>query len=534
MDISTVSKIGLDLTSVLTLARIDLLEAAINGFDEVTIASSTLSTLFEERAHLHHHQPSMVARAHRLLKLVEQEKILSLPVSTNQSTDPITDPELACFLHEAKISGGYIIHTAPIRQWQGPNNLEVVDPSPYKEFLVDLRSTFNELAQFGLAEGDIASKKAFIEAHDLGFPDSSNHTLRGATVYIDTLALHYLDEVDLLSELLSHVGRAFIADREIKEARNLVRSEDRADDAFSLVEKTREILSRAIRNGKIQVGSYFPDQKWQGKRPKEDTATMRLISIANKLDAVIVDDRWMQSFQTIPGDDEKQTLIASTLDVLRALKAKSLINEDQHFSSLRQIRDGGAIFVPPETNELSRAILASPVRNGTLIETRACQAIRYNFQRVSGSDILRDDESLYLLMVQAHVISAIRNLWIDEGDEDVAMIKSEYLLDLLPDLREWLSHENDPERKETLRRQYASQLAAISLPLFKEPARASSYAQWIEKALIQPLKWRDPEIIHFIAEALTALVTHSVEDLTNEPTQRGSTHELEGPSENPA
>ncbi|RXH41669.1 hypothetical protein XH94_06710 [Bradyrhizobium zhanjiangense] len=74
-DLSGVRRLALDITTVLTLEFLGLLQKTIAAFDQVIISPSTLSSLFADRQFIRFQQPSEVTKAKAIKKLLGNGKL---------------------------------------------------------------------------------------------------------------------------------------------------------------------------------------------------------------------------------------------------------------------------------------------------------------------------------------------------------------------------------------------------------------------------------------------------------------------------
>jgi hypothetical protein len=65
-EVQKTTSVAFDITSIITLHYLGLLETAIAYFDRIAIAPSTLSSLFVERQFIRIQQPSELAKAERI------------------------------------------------------------------------------------------------------------------------------------------------------------------------------------------------------------------------------------------------------------------------------------------------------------------------------------------------------------------------------------------------------------------------------------------------------------------------------------
>src|SRR5262249_35872595 len=147
-DLSNAGRIALDITAIVTLQLLGLLEKAIATFSRVVIAPSTLSMLFLDRQFIKLHQPSQLAMAGRINKLIAGN---GLKVVTQTAEDPIgreVGRDLTCLLSTAKESGGIVVRSAPVPRLNSFLE-DTADMSPFESVLTDTPSVLQFLRSQG-------------------------------------------------------------------------------------------------------------------------------------------------------------------------------------------------------------------------------------------------------------------------------------------------------------------------------------------------------------------------------------------------
>ena len=110
--------IGLDVTSIIILFNLGLLDKIIRAFEHVRIAPETMKFLMLEKNKIRFHQPSQIKAAKQLQKLINSNHIRAvsdskdLPISLADEVGL----ELAALLHKAKSKSGKVVCTLPIYQ----------------------------------------------------------------------------------------------------------------------------------------------------------------------------------------------------------------------------------------------------------------------------------------------------------------------------------------------------------------------------------------------------------------------------------
>jgi hypothetical protein len=82
--LGSLSFVALDLTAIITLDYLELLETVLDCLEHPLIAPGTLSTLFIQRQFLKIQQPSQIAKAERLQSLLAADRLKVIPGVPNQ------------------------------------------------------------------------------------------------------------------------------------------------------------------------------------------------------------------------------------------------------------------------------------------------------------------------------------------------------------------------------------------------------------------------------------------------------------------
>src|SRR5262249_51859696 len=67
--------LALDVSALLTLSYLGLLECVVSGFDKIVIGAGTLTSLFREQQRVRFHQPSRIAKAKRLKAMIDAKRL---------------------------------------------------------------------------------------------------------------------------------------------------------------------------------------------------------------------------------------------------------------------------------------------------------------------------------------------------------------------------------------------------------------------------------------------------------------------------
>ena len=199
--------IGLDVTSIMILSYLDLLETAIEAFHHVKLSPDIMEFLLRERDEVRFHQPSRIVAARQVRDLKNQGRL--------RAADDVADPpkaltdevglDLAALLHGARQDNGRVICVLPLHRI-GSLMEEQADKSGYDDLI---HSTI-DLCTLLHAEGRIAAadyQRACLFLNSQGqreHADFSSSILQGP-IYLDRTALSYLQDAGIL-QLIAAAG----------------------------------------------------------------------------------------------------------------------------------------------------------------------------------------------------------------------------------------------------------------------------------------------------------------------------------------
>jgi hypothetical protein len=101
----TPNKVAFDPTALLTLGALDLIDTVFDGLEKIVVLHSTLAWLFEERQRIQFHQPSRIADAQEIKRLLDTKALREFSGTVRSNTDLAAElgDELAAFFAEAEL-----------------------------------------------------------------------------------------------------------------------------------------------------------------------------------------------------------------------------------------------------------------------------------------------------------------------------------------------------------------------------------------------------------------------------------------------
>jgi hypothetical protein len=497
--------IGLDSTALLTLSLLGLLERTIDAFTAVHIPHSTLGWLFQEKQRAGFHQPSQVVNARRVRDLLARDVVHRLVPTTVANGDFAAEvgDELATLVAEAETPQDehtiqrLVVQPSPVHRI-GSLMEEEADLSAYAAVLCSCQGLLEKLRSMGrLTAEEDKNARAYLRLHEKPWP-SQPEIREGAILYLDGLAMTYLLHLGLLDKLASAGFTAIASPTYLAHADSLIAYDRISTQIQELIEGLRTGLNSGIERKRVMVGRRRSDTD----EPNEPTShpTIGVLSLANRCDSLVVDDRFLNEHETAEHQGVHKPLF-STLDVIDALVANGSLMPEDRIELRTRLRRAGYVFVPVEEKELSQHLSASGVGDGGLIETAELRAIRENTLLVRMHEWLQlPKEAFWLDTTVGAFIGALKRLWIAGADVVATRARSNWIVEQI-DVRGW-AHRLQPdigERIVNIGR--GVQIATlITPPVGIGPDIQDAYSAWAEDAILAPIKEAFPDLYaHLVA-----------------------------------
>lgn len=502
----TCRTIGIDATALLTLSFLNLLDEALDAFDEIQVPHSTLAWLFEEKQKVTFHQPSRIRDARRMSHLLHTDALEKLSPSTVPDSD-LSDQvgeELALLIAEAEKVGQeddsqrVVVRPSPVHRVASLME-EEADLTAHAAVLSSCQSIVDKLRQMGQITTEEAKKaRAYLQLHEKPWPKQPP-IADGTVLYLDSLAVNYFLHLGILGKLESAGFRAIVGPREISETNELISYEELSDKVNETIERIRSAVNSRIESGKIRVGRRTDtDQTAEPSIPHHPT--FDLIALAKHCDAIITDDRFLNQHANIDGGSA-QSPIFSTLDLIDMFVARGTKTAEERMMYRTQLRQAGYFFVPVSDDELAHHLNASIVEDDKIIETAELRAIRENILCARMSTWLQiPKEAPWLDTIRNVFIRVLKGLWKADADFSSSRARSDWIMHQI-DIRGWahsFSVENGPD---IVRNAHCEQILMILVPPLNVPSEVrNEYWIWFEDRILAPIKEQYSDLYSWIVE----------------------------------
>ena len=527
-------KIAMDVSALLTLSSLDILDKALDVFEESHISHSTLAWFFVERKKAVFHQPSRIREARQIRDMVAEGTLDQLNRDTlihNELADQVGQ-EIAHLITEAESEEcedglqHIVVCPYPVHRVDSLMD-EEADLNRYAKVLGSCSSVVKELRRKGrITEREERRALTYFGLHEKPWPKQPEIT-DGATLYLTYLATTYFHHLGLL-EKLEHAGyRPVVSPSVVSEVNHLISYGNTADKITTVIERIRSALSSRIVTGKVTTAPRVSrvDPTTTSDEPIEqsisDHPTNGVLSLAEQFDAIVIDDRYIGQYDI--NAESTVTPVFSSLDVIDTLVSAGTISNEDRTEYRNILRNAGYILVPVDVDELIHQLISASVENGEVRETAELRAIRENLLliRLIGCE-LSSNQNDWLRSLFRTFSEVLRELWKRGSEIPDVGIRSDWILSQL-DIRIW-AHCFDKETGEHMvNKGYAAHIMSLLLLPFTENQNVKeAYWGWIEERMLLPIKEQSPSLYRELVDWYRSQISSMVNEFTTEISVNGN------------
>lgn len=506
LSLNTDRQVGMDVTALLTLSFLNLLDEALDAFDIVHIPHSTLGWLFDERQKVAFHQPSRIQNAHKISHLLTTGALEKLSPSTVPDSDLSAQvgDELAQFIAEAeKVRDGHdkqriVARPSPVHRIASLME-EEADLTAHATVLSSCQSVVDKVRQKGrITTTEEQKARAYLQLHEKPWTDQPEIS-DGAILYLDDLAITYFLHLGILEKLQAAGFKPIVSLKKVSETNQLISYERISGEARNAIERIQSALNSRIESKKIKIGRQInvdePEDQSMSPHP-----TAGIFSLSKDCDAIISDDRFLNQRSNF-NDNDTSMSVFSTLDLIDALVTTGSITAEERLEHRTRLRQAGYIFVPVSEDELAHHLNDSPIENGRVSETTELKAIRENILQVRMSTWLQlPEEAHWLVELQKTFFQVLKDMWKTDANFSDVRTRSDWILDQI-DIRGW-AHQLEKEigyNMVTTGRS-AHILWTLVLPVEEPQKVRDEYWNWVEGRVLAPLKEQYPDLYSWIVK----------------------------------
>ncbi|WEN13786.1 hypothetical protein PY254_11070 [Rhodanobacter sp. AS-Z3] len=435
--------IAIDATALLTLARLGVLQSALDLFHAIHVPHSTGVWLFTEASQVRFHQPGQITNAKRLqqaiarddLKVADASIAFPKPLADEVGAD-LAQLLAACQADRDVGKQAFVIRSTPLHR-AGSYLEEVANVGDRQPLFRSTLEVARSLHRYGgVSDSLYADALDYLRLQDEGWPDEELIP-QGARLYLDDLAVTYLQHVGLLKPLADARFQLFIHADVRAQAVAFGALEDVGENVADVIEQIRRFFVNGQERGVVRVLPLPVRNRAAGHDggPVEVTAGVLLEQMFQQeegIEAVIFDDRAVNRHSSFSYPNETSVAVCTTLDVIDWMHEKGLMEERARLKCLVTLRRSGYLFMPLDATELRAALAGSKVHEGELFESVAARAIRENLLLARASGLLQLPMEMFWYTAHvAQIAKAVTELWSGDSVDDDVPVKASWLLDLM-------------------------------------------------------------------------------------------------------
>ena len=499
--------VGIDVTALITLDFLGLLDKVLDAFDTVYVAHLTLAWLFREKFRaMFFHQPSLIKNAREAQKLLGTkmlEELVPSAVPDHRLSDQVGN-DLAVLIAEAENTEEegdvqrVVVRSAPVYQ-PGSRMKKKADLAEHAHVMVSCESVVRKLRQNEcITEGQEKKAYDYLRPSETAWPDEPEISDR-AILYLDDSSTMKFLHLGILEELKPAGFRPFVSQRTVSTMNSILSYESVYDKVNDTIEHIRTALNSRIESGKVRTARQFIDE--QLEQPLREHPTGGMFALKEDCDAIIVDDRFFNKLDCIDADNA-EIPVFSTLDILDTWGSSGFISLDRWRECRTALRRAGYSFIPAVPEELQHHLGASKIKDGKVNETLHLKAVRENILCAQMNDWLQlPGEWVFVDISLAAFIQAIRDQWTAGADtDDAARVRSDWVIDRV-NVKGWIQHLGHKRRNDMSGVGFATRITAMLLPPTDAPKRVEEeYWKWFESRILTPVKEQHPDLYSWIIE----------------------------------
>ena len=502
-------RVGLDITSIMLLSRLDLLEKTLTAFHHIKLPPNIMEFLMWEKHMVRFHQPSLIKDAKQVRELVNKNRLRPVfDFSTPpQSIVNEIGADLAGLLQAAREKNGRVVCVLPIHK-AGSFTGQKADIEEYKDLTISTVDFCTLLYKDGKIESNLYNQAiTFFRSQKQSEHTTTQTSILNGPIYIDDLALYYLQDAKILEAVCSCGLDIRIHPYVLENKDMLIREEDIGDDLSKEIEKIRDTLRDALESG---TASFLPRAIHNTAQEEHRTDDIQVQTIASLLDGcteydvLCADDCFFNRRTALKESAEREVPIACTLDILRYLVSRDIINEDAQWIARHKLRHGGFAVIPLKTDELMYWLKDVRFDENGLKENLEIRTLRQSIARIDNLSMLNTPNNFTTqYAVSSNCTTVIRKLW-QEGfltTEQKRMLSSWIWRHLITPV--FSIHQNIDKHTRT---KLIEELMPKCLALLLSPSaynlpqeQLANYVEWIEQSVLQPIR---PANSHIIKKAI--------------------------------
>lgn len=512
-------RIALDITALFVLSELGRLKNILQTFDAVFISPRVIETLLSDREKVVFHQPSRIAEVKPLEVLRAAGHLKVIEDAGDPAIAEKVGDEAASLLKAANAQGGQFVHPGVLFEVGS-----LMDVHAELGVLATVVTDPIDIANALLREGRITNKQ---RDDGIDYLQRTGSIARcdvvvGAPLFIDGLALQYLQQAELLQPLISSGHAISIHKNTVDEWRALLASEPQTDEMKAALNDIRLVLKEGLISGKVQFLS-------QSRRQRGQLNEIALLPVMDLLDdispaeAAVVDDRMLADNSQLTDSNGITVPLLSSLDLLDTLVTRGSMRADEYRDALHALRARCFFCIPISPVDLLFYIEGVRVHDSHIQETAELRVIREYLARLHSTDVLCTQSDLeYLDSIWKCGNYVIAKLWANEKihlHETVA--KADWIVaNVIPSIE--LAMRFTVDGHERIRQVSVAMCGANLLGISKNAERRQAQAKWFEDSCLAGLLPANSDVLEEIAAQAADTLVHRTREIAIEIERRDS------------
>jgi hypothetical protein len=474
----------LDISSLLVLGWLGLLPTVLDVYATVHLSSSIFAELFEGRRQIKEFQRSRAVHARELTDLIARHRIHVERSVVHSDLASQIGPELAHLIVSANTHGGRVVRPSPIHSIK--RHGENADVADHASILSGLRPVLDTLALQGAVDQTTEeTARRYFDVRDQGWPEDGPLDLE-KPLYVDSLAITYLQSVGLLGPLAS-TFRTVVIDGSVEDsALALLEREDHTAAVLEVIDLIRRTVRDAFAVGKVFLR---PRRLSTGGDEGRNTSTVQLLNDLSQVGVLCVDDRAMNKELFAIDKQDVRVPLGTTLDIIQDLVERENISNAEWMAYRRKLRNGGATLLSITAQEIEVAVQRN--RQVPSSEFRSLEA-SIDLARISAIPQFPREIPWFSSILSA-TVHAAQQVWNSKVDDSTGGKLADDVLLFQPDVVDWISCwpiVTPPEWVDAVR---LAMLTALALPFqLTRPEAVSQYGSWLERRVLDPMRRNRP------------------------------------------
>ena len=490
-------RIALDITALFVLSELGRLKDVLQAYGAVFISPRVMETLLSDREKVVFHQPSRIAEVKPLVALQAEGKLRVFGENGDAALVEEVGEEAASLLKAAENQGGQLVHPGVLFK-SGSAMEEHAELGAMATLVTDPVDVVNAL----LRDGRITHTKrdAGLDYLQRTGSTARRDVIAGAPLFVDGLALQYLQQANLLQPLINSEHVVSIHQSTVDEWRALLATEPQTEEMKIALDDIRLVLRDGLISGKVQFLTKSRRQRGQLNEIAL-LPVMDLLEDISPVEAAVVDDRMFAENSLLTDSNGISVPLLSSLDLLDTLVTHGTMRADDYRDALHTLRGRCFFCIPISPVDLLFYIERTSVHDGQVRETAELRGIREYLARLHSTDVLCTQSDLeYLDSIWNCGTYVIAKLWANETmpfAETVA--KADWIVaNVIPNIELTMRFALDgPER---IRQVAAAKAGADLLGISNNAERRQAQAKWFDDSCLASLLPANSDVLEEIAK----------------------------------